>query len=86
METHFCMEDKDVYLQGTRDSATNEQEHAYVVYEVLVCTEDTRDPDLDPECETDREKIEEWFSEKLIQVKVIDYKIDFKNRESFAVR
>ena len=72
------MEDENVYLQGTRDSAVNEKEHAYVVFEVLKCSNDTREED-DPLCE-EPDKITEWIETKLIQIKVIDYKIDFTTR------
>ena len=57
---NHCMENNWVHLQGTRDSATNLEDHAYVVYEVSICTEEGRDED-DPEC-ADEDEINEWLS------------------------
>ena len=48
------MEDERVYLQGTRDSATNLKEHAYVVYEINTCTNQTKEIG-DPECKSEDE-------------------------------
>ena len=60
------------------------EEHAYVVYEVLKCTNETREEE-DPECASE-EEINAWIDTKLIQIKVIDTKIDFTTMEIFAVR
>lgn len=37
----FCVEDPDdlIYLQGTRDSTINEEDHSYIVYETVRCSE-----------------------------------------------
>ena len=80
----YCTEDENIYFQGTRDSAVNRMEHAYVIIEVHVCNNGTKKED-DPECATEDE-IEEWIATKQIQLKVIDNKIDFTNLDNYAVR
>jgi len=82
-----CMENNWVHLQGTRDSATNLEDHAYVVIEISICTEENWDIEAgDPACASDDE-INEWLNQKVIQMKVIDNKIDFLNiTKDFAVR
>ena len=58
----YCVENEEVYFQGTRDSATNKLEHAYVVIEILVCHDEIRS-ESDPECASD-EEIEKWIETK----------------------
>jgi len=41
-EYNYCAKDEEIYLQGTRDSATRENDHAYIIYEIHKCNEDTR--------------------------------------------
>lgn len=82
----YCVDNEDVYLQGTRDSATLKQEHAYIVYEIWRCTDDpSRKMEGYPDC-APQEEIEAWMSSKLATMKVINTKIDFLDRGDFAVR
>ena len=36
----YCVDNDLIYLQGTRDSVTLKQDHAYIVYEIWRCTDD----------------------------------------------
>jgi len=56
---NYCARDDEIYLHGTRDSATRLQDHAYIIYEVHKCNEDTRHDD-DPEC-APMDEINEWL-------------------------
>ena len=39
----LCVDDKEFYVQGTRDSRVLGKNHAFVMYEFLKCTEETRE-------------------------------------------
>ena len=80
----YCLEDPDVYLQGTRNNQFLLKDHAYVIFEILKCHEDTRE-EGDPEC-AEMEDINSWLRTKAVQFRMIDNKIDFNNREEYAVR
>ena len=50
----YCYSGEEIYLEGMRDSAYNNQEHAYIIYEVQKCHDEIRitkplDPSCDPE-------------------------------------
>ena len=50
----YCVDQhEDIYMQGTRDSEVLEQDHAYIVYEVWRCNEETREVG-DPVCKPER--------------------------------
>jgi hypothetical protein len=65
---------------------TLKQDHAYIVYEVWRCTDDpSRKLAGYPNCASP-EAIKTWMSTKMATLKVLNQKIDFLTRESFAVR
>ena len=71
-------------MEGNRDSVYNLKDSSYVVYEVLKCTNATRQPG-DPECLPD-ENITNWLENKYAQFRFINQKIDFNDRGEYAVR
>ena len=81
---NYCAHDPNIYMHGTRDSAVDTEDHAFIIYEVSKCTEDTRQDD-DPECAPMNE-INEWLSTKILHLKIIDGKIDFDSFDDYAVR
>ena len=80
----YCLDEPNVYLQGTRNSEIELEEYSYVVFEVSNCNNDTRGEN-DPECATP-EEINEWISTKQIQIRIVDNKIDFDSYSKNAVR
>lgn len=66
-------------MQGTRDSAVIKEKHAYITYDVLRCTHETKAPD-DPEC-ADEAAIDEWLKHKKIFVRFLNDKINFMSRD-----
>ena len=46
----YCIDQhEDIYLQGTRDSEVQKQDHAYITYEIFRCSEDTKIEETKPE-------------------------------------
>lgn len=47
----YCAENPDIYLQGTMDTQSKKEETAYVIYQVLQCTDGEREKRMvDPKC------------------------------------
>lgn len=81
----YCIDHlDDVYLQGNRDSVYNLKDSSYLIYEIHKCTNATRLPGY-PEC-APKEEMEKWLSTKYAAFKMINQKIDFTDRDEFAVR
>ena len=50
IDKHFyCATDPDIYLRGTRDTQVMGLETTYLIWEVMKCTDRTKEPD-DPPC------------------------------------
>ena len=41
-ENPYCVNNKDLYMQGTRVDETLKRDHAYIVYEVWRCKDENR--------------------------------------------
>ena len=75
-ENPYCFNNREAYMQGTRDDETLKRDHSYIIYEVWRCTDDNRvkeqlDSDCtDDDCETvdpicaSEEEIDEWIYSK----------------------
>ena len=46
---YYCAQDENIFLQGTKENALYQKEHAYIIYDVKRCSEKTRVIG-DPEC------------------------------------
>ena len=58
--SQYCIDNDEIYLQGTRDSTTLKQNHAYIIYEIWKCTDDPSRKLADyPDCAS-REEIQAW--------------------------
>ena len=70
-------------MQGNRDSAVYHKDHSYIIWNVVRCSEETRQ-EGDPECATTPE-IDKWVGTKRIFMRVLNEKVDFKSwdEESF---
>jgi hypothetical protein len=75
---------EDVYLEGNRDSVYNLEDSSYIIYEIHKCTEATKFPG-NPDCAPISE-IDAWIENKYAAFKMINQKIDFTDRDEFAVR
>jgi len=71
-------------MQGTRDSQYDKKDHAYIIYEIKRCEEDTKEAG-DPDC-ADPDDIDAWLANKFATFKVINTKIDFNSFETVATR
>lgn len=81
----YCIDHlEDVYLEGNRDSVYNLKDSAYIVYEIHKCTEATRLDGYPPCAPSD--EITTWLADKYATFKVLNQKIDFTDRDEFAVR
>ena len=67
----FCVNDDDIVLGGTRDSAYFYQDHSYVVYEVHKCTDEIKNSlGLTVDCAPDDE-IDNFLKGKKLSYRVI---------------
>lgn len=60
------------------------QEHSYVIYEFLKCTDDLRE-DGDPPC-ANIEDINVWLDKKSAHIRVLNKKVDFSLYDNLHVR
>ena len=60
----YCVDNKDILLQGTMDYQFMEKKHSYVKYEVMRCSPYSRRIG-DPLCATETE-IDDWLENKKI--------------------
>ena len=57
----YCPSSSDIVIQGTRDSAVMKKSHAYVIYEILKCTDEVRESvGQETKC-ADQDSINNWF-------------------------
>ena len=67
----YCPTDYALHLSGSRDSKIQKEDHSYVIYEVLKCTEAVREElGYDKECRP-IEEIDAWLEGKKLGFKVI---------------
>jgi hypothetical protein len=91
----YCLDDKDVYLQGTKDQdILSKADHAYVVYEVVKCHDNIRNhKKIDPSCTGDEcqtvdpkcaypDEIEKWTRRKRIVLKTENQSINLNEPRS----
>ena len=81
----YCTKNEDpIYLQGTFDSIVAKKSHAYIVYDIVRCTEATRNAG-DPEC-ADEDAIDKWTEYKKIGIRIINKTIDNSSYNKNAFR
>lgn len=73
----LCSEDKDVFVQGTRDSRVASQDHSYLIYEFTKCQ--------GVGCETP-ENVRKWLQTKTVHMRVLNNKIDFSKFDEGSIR
>ena len=71
-----------MYVEGTRDSFYDKKEHAYIIFELRRCDNDTRE-EGDPVCATP-EDTDEWLSTKYAFLRILNTKIDFSSFSKVA--
>ena len=74
---YYCAQDEKIYLQGTRENALYQKDHAYIIYDVKRCSEATR-VEGDPECAQSGE-IDSWTHSKELSFRVLNKNVDFRS-------
>ena len=76
--------DKNIFVQGTRDSKIQQENHSYLMYEFRKCQDENRLKD-DLPCKP-IEEIHEWLATKAVHLRILNDKIDFTKFDDGAVR
>ena len=76
--------DKNIFVQGTRDSKIQQENHSYLMYEFRKCQDENRLPD-DLKCKS-KVEIDKWLATKAVHLRILNDKIDFSKFDHGAVR
>ena len=75
----FCPNDKELVMEGLRDSAIFRKSHSYIRYELQRCNDEVRNSlGIEKECASE-EEINNFIERKKVSFRVIQDKIDFTN-------
>ena len=73
----LCADNKEVFLQGTRDSRVSKKDHSYLIYEFAKCQ--------GVGC-AEPEQINQWLNTKSVHMRVLNDKIDFTKFDEGSIR
>ena len=81
-ESFMCVENDELYLQGTRDSKPERREHSYMLFEFVKCHKDLLEEGDEPCAEMS--DINDWLATKAAHLRILNQRVDMRKKNQIS--
>ena len=78
----MCVDNDELYLQGTRDSKPERREHSYLMFEFVKCHQDLLEEGDEP-C-AQMSAINEWLKYKAAHLRILNQRVDMRKKDRIS--